>query len=406
MERSKAYEMAFAYKKAKLWKKLWDNDVFAVKLSSGEIGYISIMGQNGEYCALGLYIGEEGMRSYIRIMDTDTRHMTNPFEFSELMVAQNCLQMELGSKDELHPEDLKDIQAYAKANGIKFSGKNAYPVFSKIEPGHFPWRVTDQADIDYLAEALEVSVAVAEALEDKTPEDLSIYPIDPGTDTVPLFAVENGKLVNKGSVDLPVYVDTGYEPVVLQDEIALSSIAHIRKSGTWEVQMVRMQEPAQISQDMAPYFPLLILAVDRDTGYLFHIDPVILYEEKPEQGVRAVISAMRKAKAVPKKILVRDPRTYALLEDFCSKVGIKLDNTREDLNALDEVIFAFWNHFEDDEEDELFSDEDAIKLLNHLSAEELRALPEDLQMQIRALIQSGAIPDSVARDLKKKFGWI
>ena len=59
----KLYELAFAYKKTKLWKILWESELFAVKFSDGRIGYISIMGNLGEYCALGLYIGEEGLNS-------------------------------------------------------------------------------------------------------------------------------------------------------------------------------------------------------------------------------------------------------------------------------------------------------------------------------------------------------
>ena len=36
MTRDKLYEVAFRYKKAGLWKKLWDNDVFAIKLKRGK----------------------------------------------------------------------------------------------------------------------------------------------------------------------------------------------------------------------------------------------------------------------------------------------------------------------------------------------------------------------------------
>lgn len=38
------YELAFEYKKRKLWKILWDLQLFGVKLSDDRIGYISIMG--------------------------------------------------------------------------------------------------------------------------------------------------------------------------------------------------------------------------------------------------------------------------------------------------------------------------------------------------------------------------
>ena len=43
MASDKLYECAFEYKKTKLWKKLWDTEIFAVKFSDGEIGYVSVM---------------------------------------------------------------------------------------------------------------------------------------------------------------------------------------------------------------------------------------------------------------------------------------------------------------------------------------------------------------------------
>ena len=36
----KLFALAFEYKKTKLWKAMWDIEVFGVKLSGGRIGYI------------------------------------------------------------------------------------------------------------------------------------------------------------------------------------------------------------------------------------------------------------------------------------------------------------------------------------------------------------------------------
>ena len=147
MTRDKLYEAAFRYKKAGPWKKLWDSEVFAVKLKSGEIGYVSIMGRNGEYNALGLYIGEEGVRSYLLLTDMD-RYSGSEFRDHELLLRQKCLQAALGSKDELWPEEVEEVRAYAKKNGIRLSGRYAFPQFLKYEPGRHPWRVKTQADMN------------------------------------------------------------------------------------------------------------------------------------------------------------------------------------------------------------------------------------------------------------------
>ena len=126
--RDKLYEAAFRYKKAKIWKKMWDSDVFAVKLSNGEIGYVSIMGRNGEYNALGLYIGKEGFESY-RLMANINRYSGSEFRDRELLLQQKCLQAALENKGDLLPEEVEETRAYAKKNGIRLSGKNAFPQF-------------------------------------------------------------------------------------------------------------------------------------------------------------------------------------------------------------------------------------------------------------------------------------
>ena len=44
MYSERLYSLAFAVRKTKLWKTLYDNELFAVSLSNGEIGYCSVMG--------------------------------------------------------------------------------------------------------------------------------------------------------------------------------------------------------------------------------------------------------------------------------------------------------------------------------------------------------------------------
>ena len=52
MATEKMYDLAFQYKAAKLWKLLYDDEVFAVKLPDGETGYCSVMGMIGQHLAL------------------------------------------------------------------------------------------------------------------------------------------------------------------------------------------------------------------------------------------------------------------------------------------------------------------------------------------------------------------
>ena len=58
------YELAFALRKAKPWKTLFDSELFALSLPNGETGYCSVMGFLGEHLAIALYVGNHGLDCY------------------------------------------------------------------------------------------------------------------------------------------------------------------------------------------------------------------------------------------------------------------------------------------------------------------------------------------------------
>lgn len=45
MKKSDFFKLAFLYRKTKVWKFLWDTEIFAIKLDDGQIGYVSITGR-------------------------------------------------------------------------------------------------------------------------------------------------------------------------------------------------------------------------------------------------------------------------------------------------------------------------------------------------------------------------
>ena len=94
------YSLAFALRKAKPWKKLYDSQIFAIRHSDGQISYCSIMGHNGDHLALALYPGESGLHSLRAIFNHDYM-MVEPYLQHEMMLAQDCLMVSFESKAEL-----------------------------------------------------------------------------------------------------------------------------------------------------------------------------------------------------------------------------------------------------------------------------------------------------------------
>ena len=114
MYSERLYSLAFAVRKTKLWKTLYDNELFAVSMSNGEIGYCSVMGALGEHLALALYIGSEGLDSYRLFQEANHMEM-NVLKTQEFMLSQVCLQCSFESKEELSSKEL-----YTHSNCSKF----------------------------------------------------------------------------------------------------------------------------------------------------------------------------------------------------------------------------------------------------------------------------------------------
>ena len=104
----KLYQLAFAFRKAKLWKSLYDSELFAVTLPDGEIGYCCVMGAAGEHLALALYVGSSGLDSYRLLQEVGDMDVS-PLKASEIMLSQDCLQCSFENKDMLTPEELSAL---------------------------------------------------------------------------------------------------------------------------------------------------------------------------------------------------------------------------------------------------------------------------------------------------------
>ncbi len=401
MTRDKLYDAAFRYKKAGLWKKLWDSEVFAVKLKSGEIGYISIMGKNGEYNALALYIGDEGFGSYLLLTDMD-RYSGSEFKNHEWLFRQKCLQAAFDGKEELLPEEVEEVRAYAKKNGIRLSGRNAFPHFCKYEPGRYPWKVKTQADMNALFEAVEAAVLLADMIGSRRPAALGIFPLQRAGKGIPLFSADKGKLVQEGVVPIPGTPDEKCAYIKAENEIAIASVKKLPKHGIWEAEIVAFPQPVQDDPEEAPYVPTFLMVVENKSHYLLP-GAMMHYGEIDFQATfQEFADAWKGEKACPKEIRCRDERTYALLKDFCEKAGVKIGVYEGELPALDDAQDALWKRMSQENGPELAM-ANLIDTIFSLSDEELQTFPKPVVEQIRHLIAEGIFSKELAAALQQKL---
>ncbi|MCR4406687.1 MAG: hypothetical protein NUW24_07175 [Anaerolineae bacterium] len=327
------YQAALEFKEIEAWTWMYDSDIFGVQDPvSGEIGYCCIMGALGEMFALAVYLGDEGLRSYIR-MAAQPEPMGDFIETMEVALMQKCLMASFGARKELSDVDHQVI----KSLGLKFRGKNAWPVFRSYRPACFPWYLTaDEAKFLTLVlqQAREVSLRFREnhALLDPPQEDLWFVRVPEKT--------EQGL----------VWKDTWLTPTLLEEEIPVEPVDELRlarfKKGArrvqavWEVDLFLSPTAVQEEKGERPYYPYMILLVDHESGFVLGSDIVAPGVHLTEFTGRFLTLAER-VKCLPVEIWTRKEEIYDLLEPVVSRLGIELYMVDE-LEALREARTALW----------------------------------------------------------------
>ncbi len=394
------YRLAFEYKKKKLWEKIWDSELFAVKLSDGRIGYVSIMGAAGQHCALGLYVGNKGLDSFRAMIKAD-RILMFPFDFQEQVLQQDCLQCSFEGKDDLSEEEQEEVRRYARANHIRLAGKRAYPQFTRYQKNLCPWYIQTDEEQELLCQALEAAIAMAGFLEGKTPEELGMADIDEEETEVPMLERRDGAYVLT-KTQLPAEEPEEIPAPKAGNQIGVAKLKKIRKSGIWECGIIRFPRPVRNDEDEVPFFPVFLLAVNSATGYLLPLPSVRDYEDNPEELVDAFIEGLLKQKVCPKEIRARDERTYAFAEDLCGKLGIAL-SIDEDLEMLDEVEEVLLDRVSRSGEEELEDFVDMLDAILDMEEEQLENLPQDVLKQLKGLMDQDMLPAEIDERLQQIF---
>ncbi|MDO5398965.1 MAG: hypothetical protein Q4G33_13655 [bacterium] len=336
----KLYEQAFAYKKTKLWKKIEDSQIFGVRLPDGQIGYICIMGMAGEYCALGLYVGDEGFRSY-RATSACAQFICTPLEHMDHFYMMNCLQCAFENKSELREDEYEEVKQYAKAHNIRFAGKNSYPHFIKFKSGYFPWYVQNREEQEQLCMALAAAVEVSRRLDNET---ITLRPIGLVREEIPLLELKNNEFI-LSTIRIPEDKPVCFLKPKLSNEICAAKLKKVKKAGIWECKTIYMPEPVLDNEDEAPSYLMMLLAADTINNMVLPTTPFKYCEEHIEEALNDFAGILLESNICPKKIRVSEERTYALLESFCKDLNIRL-TIDEDFEIMTDVEEDFIKYFD------------------------------------------------------------
>lgn len=247
------HELANRIKTLKPWTFLEEDDVFGVRdPSSGEDGFVSVMGRYGEHFAIALYLGAESLANFWEMQSSGIA--VSP----AILLATRQLLLSFDDRDALDKED----RAIIKAIGAKYRGRQAWPLFRSFVPGYLPWKLeADEADV--LIHALEQTLDVVgraavddELLSPPDNDDFYLIRIPSVQDRTITWSDQMTKV-------LPP------EPRELNVPIDLDMVESVRKlpkkKTTVEIDSVLFPQPV-VSDTGRPYLPTMLLLVDDVTG--------------------------------------------------------------------------------------------------------------------------------------------
>ncbi|MGI6239580.1 MAG: DUF7309 domain-containing protein [Christensenellales bacterium] len=401
----KLLDLAFQFKKEKLWKKLYDTELFAVAHADGTVGYCSVMGAMGEFFAIAVYPGAAGMDSF-RLMGKDRALMNEP-EATETAISQDCVMLSFENKDELREREVHEVRAYCAKKGLTLRGRNAFPRFQRFRPRHIPWYLEDEADQTHLIEALEAAFAVSQRLDLTNPVSLGFAEGAPFDREIPLLRKENGALV-WDAIALPQPQPIRYPSPKAHDEIALAKLSKSKShSGTWLCDVFMHINPMADDAGTddafhepihAPFYPLVLIIMDSESGMIQRIELSDNTEDDASPFMRAILDLALKI-GRPARVLVQNARAHALFETLCAQLGTALV-LEESIPMLEDAIREF-AEMADRAEDE--PDEEAEKLMELLRNPAVYSdMPIEGLLQLRAADEAGVLPKDVAANVRRE----
>lgn len=127
------------------WQWLDETVVFGVENpEDGELGFVSVMGMLGEHLAIAVYLGAEGLYRFWTMQETQP---DNPAEY---LLHTPQLQASFEGRTDLHKKE-RDI---IKQLGLKYRGKQAWPLFQSYRPGYAPWFLNGR-EVRFMRHVLE-----------------------------------------------------------------------------------------------------------------------------------------------------------------------------------------------------------------------------------------------------------
>lgn len=335
-------EAAFQFRAAEPWAELTDSDIFAVQTSTGDTVYCSIMGHGGEHYSLGIYVGDNGFVTYMKSLQADGKNLVEALCDSATFDCINCDFMQAKDIDD---NVKKIVRQYAESHGVKIPRKHGWIDFTRFTPQRGQWYITSQTDALIAEEALRAATFFAISFRGADYEAMGLdplggYPPMEGGKQIPLVVANADGTYQILRTQTPPVHEFEHAHPLFTNQVLAHRVANMKKSATLECRLLYIPMPMASDNGEPPVLPCVFLMVDHNNGQLLAPFTTNDLPDAPVSFLSSLVNHFQSQGICPKRIIVSEGLTLALLDDFCKQCGIALQRVQS-LPDLDETCILF-----------------------------------------------------------------
>ena len=327
------YEAANALRKSACWMWMSDADIFGVQdPASGQKFYCSIMGASDMEFGVVAYRGYQGLKTLLQLLHIEDEIHEAAID-EDLPFVQDALSCTFDDREELDKQDLSVIRSL----GLKYRGRNEWPLFRDYTPGLALWYLTGQQCVS-LTHILGQALAVAMECKNEGTTDILYGPNDEITLRV-------ARKTADGLVWTSRFMQESEESmesltIELSDQLLVRKLKQLptQKRKSWELD--RFFLPAAIQDRDRPYYPQMLAIVEHDSGLALSTGIEEEQNDAEEMPADELIDILLKLGSKPRRILVKQTRLFILLEKFCEQLDIEIRLT-DQLPKISELRRGF-----------------------------------------------------------------
>jgi len=334
------YDLAIQLRNLTPWDWMFEDELFGVQNPANkEIGYVSIMGNLGDFLSLAIYPNSAGLVSWQNMRQSAEKYQGQAnltLEMAQYYLLQQCLIVSFEDRAVLDKTDLEII----KKLGLKFRGSQAWPQFRSHAPGDTPWYLTME-EAEYLRLALSQVLDVARRVKKDGPEILSSG--DPSQYLVRVATLSGDSLIwsDQWLTPQPI-IESSVRAALDENKLNRLKAAKPLKHGIWELDCFFLPGGG-ISErkDERPYFSYVFLCVDRTSGLVIGTD-LARYQTSQPRFAEMLINCMANSPALPLEICVKRDEVRRWVMPLAQRLDIKLTLSRK-LPVLSKLVKSLAN---------------------------------------------------------------